>query len=639
MEHREGGGARVLGGDAGELEQQCRRVIIHIDLDCFYAQVEMVAQPELCQKPVGIQQKTILATSNYIARQRGVGKMDSIRHAKQVCPDITIIKGEILTPFRLASEAIFTLLKAMLPRVPVQRLGLDEFFLDITDVVTGATSCTCMKLASTNTPGSEWTCSCPYAQLWSGPHPERRLQPDDTDLSPCTRPLVAAACEDAHGHVRLAQSVVPCLPVRGGGLSWYGHVKGVALSSGRFRRTPPAPAAKLSSSGNTANTNLSTEVLAATTATTTTTTTTAATTSTTSSTTPTAPAITAQEEQLGQADVRLLAIGTHVAARLRRLIFMRLGFTSCAGIGHNKAVAKVAGELNKPNQQTCVLPWMATAVFDAHGIRKIPGIGRAMRRKLESANITTLQHIRASPHAALAAVLGDKEARIATNLARGIDTSRVTMTGKPKSLSNEDNIGRCTDVTSVVVRLEPLVALLLTRVDEDFRLYNRYPSTLRFSICGKRYHDRHSRQRDVAPSVFQMEDKAARAQRVVDMCMQLLWRMVKKPLVISVINVAATNFVPYGSSTSLPALLQRASENAHEQRGAREADVKRAKVMQDNTQLESDTFTTAAVVAADHDADSFQCDVCGAILPLFCLAAHTQFHSMEAQDAENTDAP
>ena len=44
------------------------RVIIHIDIDCFYAQVEMVSDPSLVSKPLGIQQKNIVVTCNYVAR-------------------------------------------------------------------------------------------------------------------------------------------------------------------------------------------------------------------------------------------------------------------------------------------------------------------------------------------------------------------------------------------------------------------------------------------------------------------------------------------------------------------------------------------------------------------------------------------
>ena len=42
------------------------RTILHFDIDCFYAQVETVLNPSLADKPIGIQQKNIVVTCNYL---------------------------------------------------------------------------------------------------------------------------------------------------------------------------------------------------------------------------------------------------------------------------------------------------------------------------------------------------------------------------------------------------------------------------------------------------------------------------------------------------------------------------------------------------------------------------------------------
>lgn len=113
-----------------------RRTILHIDLDCFYAQVEMAADPTLRHAPLGIQQKRIIVTCNYEARARGVRKLCSIRDALAACPELVIRKGENLDKYRRASERIFDILRRVAPRV--ERLGLDEFFIDATDLVAGS---------------------------------------------------------------------------------------------------------------------------------------------------------------------------------------------------------------------------------------------------------------------------------------------------------------------------------------------------------------------------------------------------------------------------------------------------------------------------------------------------------------------
>ena len=77
-------------------QQEHSRVIIHIDIDCFYAQVEMVADPSLVSKPLGIQQKNIVVTCNYVARASGVGKCMLVTEALKVCPALVLVNGEDL---------------------------------------------------------------------------------------------------------------------------------------------------------------------------------------------------------------------------------------------------------------------------------------------------------------------------------------------------------------------------------------------------------------------------------------------------------------------------------------------------------------------------------------------------------------
>ncbi|KAI8483322.1 hypothetical protein Bbelb_389260 [Branchiostoma belcheri] len=87
-------------------EEDTSRVIVHIDVDCFYAQVEMIRDPTLRDKPLGIQQKNIVVTCNYVARKRGVTKLMFIKQAKELCPELVLVKGEDLTHYREMSYKI-----------------------------------------------------------------------------------------------------------------------------------------------------------------------------------------------------------------------------------------------------------------------------------------------------------------------------------------------------------------------------------------------------------------------------------------------------------------------------------------------------------------------------------------------------
>ncbi|NXE26530.1 POLI polymerase, partial [Ardeotis kori] len=109
------------------------RVIVHVDLDCFYAQVEMIRNPELRDKPFGVQQKNIVVTCNYEARKLGVKKLMFIKDAKEKCPQLMLVNGEDLTPYREMSYKVTELLGEFCPLV--ERLGFDENFVDITEIV------------------------------------------------------------------------------------------------------------------------------------------------------------------------------------------------------------------------------------------------------------------------------------------------------------------------------------------------------------------------------------------------------------------------------------------------------------------------------------------------------------------------
>jgi len=56
------------------IDDDVSRTIIHLDIDCFYAQVETILNPELATKPVGVQQKNLVITTNYVARKMVSGQ-------------------------------------------------------------------------------------------------------------------------------------------------------------------------------------------------------------------------------------------------------------------------------------------------------------------------------------------------------------------------------------------------------------------------------------------------------------------------------------------------------------------------------------------------------------------------------------
>ncbi|KAJ6279280.1 replication factor c subunit 1 [Bipolaris maydis] len=85
--------------------------------------------PALKSVPLAVQQKQILVTCNYEARSR------LIHEAQKACPDLVIVLGEDLTRFRDASKLLYAFLRSFSWNKRCQRLGFDEVFLDVTDMI------------------------------------------------------------------------------------------------------------------------------------------------------------------------------------------------------------------------------------------------------------------------------------------------------------------------------------------------------------------------------------------------------------------------------------------------------------------------------------------------------------------------
>lgn len=96
------------------------------DYDCFYAAVFEAKDPSLKSLPFAVQQKHIIVTCNYEARRRGLHKLQLIREARRICPDVIIELGEDISRFRDASKELYAFIKQYSWNGKVERLGFDE---------------------------------------------------------------------------------------------------------------------------------------------------------------------------------------------------------------------------------------------------------------------------------------------------------------------------------------------------------------------------------------------------------------------------------------------------------------------------------------------------------------------------------
>src|SRR5690625_3148176 len=116
--------------------KQKARVIYHIDMNCFYAAVEMAHDPSLKGKPVAIagnprHRRGIIVTSSYEARDYGVKTTMPLWEAKRLCPHLTVLPPNF-ERYRTASKKIFQTLAKITPLI--EPVSIDEGYMDVTDI-------------------------------------------------------------------------------------------------------------------------------------------------------------------------------------------------------------------------------------------------------------------------------------------------------------------------------------------------------------------------------------------------------------------------------------------------------------------------------------------------------------------------
>ncbi|XP_034397023.1 DNA polymerase kappa [Cyclopterus lumpus] len=117
---------------ATELERSrdLSRVIVHVDMDAFYAAVETRDCPELKDKPMAVGSMSMLSTSNYHARKYGVRAAMPGFIAKKLCPNLVIVPTNF-AKYRAVSDEVREVFAEYDPHF--QPMSLDEAYLDFTD--------------------------------------------------------------------------------------------------------------------------------------------------------------------------------------------------------------------------------------------------------------------------------------------------------------------------------------------------------------------------------------------------------------------------------------------------------------------------------------------------------------------------
>ncbi|KAI9855745.1 MAG: hypothetical protein M1813_009635 [Trichoglossum hirsutum] len=554
--------------------------------------------------------------------------MSTIAEAKKICPDIVIVSGEDLTRFRDVSKDLYNFLQEFVWSKKVEKLGLDEVFMDVTDMIDfnvevlnlGDQSNSFFHLSRTDpTVGFSYDLSLT----------PRYTYPPTTDLLP---PQISTS---------------------------------TPLENGKdgFLRT------------------------------------------------------------------RLL-VASHLARHLRQQLENEKGYTVSSGISTSKLLAKLAGEVHKPDAQTTILPpyenpaevgeGNVTAFLDAHEVGRIPWIGFKLAHQLRNLVLgrTTafnmdhvyggakekvlVRDVRCSPSIGpelLERILrgpgtpqgiGGK----IWELLNGVDNTEVLPArNTPKQISIEDSYLRLNTLEEVTRELKKLAESLIRRMHTDLleddddnnnendnrsashptmndgppigaakdgrprpapkRRWIACPHAIRLSTRSHLSNDpsapsrpslnRTSRSCPTPPFLFSLANPPTHlAAKLVTETLTPLFRRLhpeKSGWELSLVNVAVVNMVEGDGGRGVESLFRRLEERRKGDEGGSGWRGNRIVAGQrfgsedciSSTQESNEDSEDLCSSSRDGNEgtlfqNSEQCDICGAVMPDFAMPAHERLH-------------
>jgi len=164
------------------------------------------------------------------------------------------------------------------------------------------------------------------------------------------------------------------------------------------------------------------------------------------------------------ASVKLFGDPHQIALKVKQEIECKVGLTCSVGVAHNKFLAKLASDLQKPDGLVCVPSDRVNEFLDPMPIRRLWGIGPRTAPKLNSLGILTFGQLRRADPAMLRPALGNRTEHF-RRLAAGEDDREVIAVHPDKSISHEvtfdENI---TDTEELLAELQRLAEAVARRL-------------------------------------------------------------------------------------------------------------------------------------------------------------------------------
>ncbi len=153
---------------------------------------------------------------------------------------------------------------------------------------------------------------------------------------------------------------------------------------------------------------------------------------------------------------RLWGEARDIAMRIRREVFVETTLVVSAGVAHNKFLAKLASDLDKPDGFTLVNSEGVEAFLAPLAVRKIWGVGEVMEKRLGQWGVRTIGELQALDRTTLSRIFG-RQAELYYQLCRGRDDRVVVARRAALSVSQEQTFEE--DIHSVDMLLKILLRL------------------------------------------------------------------------------------------------------------------------------------------------------------------------------------
>ncbi|KAJ2356927.1 N-acetyltransferase eso1 [Coemansia erecta] len=189
----------------------------------------------------------------------------------------------------------------------------------------------------------------------------------------------------------------------------------------------------------------------------------------------------------------LLRYAAVFAREIRSTLFTELGYRASAGISYNRFLAKIGSGLNKPDQQTVILPSQAESFLYSYPVTSIPSLGGKLGALVENAfGAQTVGDLMCYTLEQLGLKLEPEQAQFVFNRCRGIDDSPVVDNKEPATLTSVKNFMR--NPIGSMSKLDQWISMnsmdLWTRVIEEWEMRKRWPRSLTISYTPRGFNQR-----------------------------------------------------------------------------------------------------------------------------------------------------